>query len=1021
MKILSYYVKFLHLILFVTLPSLVFARTTNHSGSFAQSYYVDVLSGNDANTGLSENNAWQSLNKINTMQATLQPGDQVLFHKGQIFNGSLRLRASGISYGVYSDGAMPVINGFTAITGWLPIGGGIYEAPCNSGATLNMVTVNGLVTGMGRYPNADAPNAGYLTIDAHSGTSSISSNALPSSPVFTGAEAVIRKRHWVLDRCPIISQNNHTLTYITPTAFDAIDGFGFFIQNHPSTLDKMGEWWYDAANKKLRMYFGGSNPASFLVNAATIDTLINVSYGFDNQSTNDIIISGIGITGADSLAINVYYSHHLSLIDCSIDYTGSNAINSDNADRLIVTGCTINRSNNKGINTNYSNYINVDNTTVKNTGLIAGMGMSNNQNHTAIGLTCDRGCTVTNCRTDSSGYCGIAVTGDSFLVQHNFVTNFCMTVDDGGGIYNWGSDGRIGRRILNNIVIGGIGASAGTELKENSNAHGVNLDDRSVNVEIDGNSVAHINGSAITMHNSHQVEITNNTTYDAQLQLTLNHDNLEPDVPIRNVVVTNNILVAKTMQQYVLQNSSLSEDFASFGLLDNNYYCRPLDSLGLILNYYMGNVIGHDLSVWQNMYNHDQHSGNGFTMIPYKINSTGNNIVVNGNYDGNTNGTGCTSSPVSCAINWSAGHLDGGEMQVSSTGSDVLFTNIDLGQVIAGKDYLLRFSTLGTGRTLSVAATILHAGGAYENRSGGAYFPLTTTRSDNELLFHCNNSEPVFLVLKVYGLDAPYYTDNVQLREVSAAITNPDDSLRFVYNETMQTKSIALDGVYKDVKNVHYASSINLQPFSSAVLLKISPSAINQLPVANAGADTTIFLPINQVNLNGDSSSDPDGSIVSYNWNLVSGPGPFLFGNAYDSATVVSGLTEGTYFFKLTVKDNAGAEASDTIAIIVSSGLLPITETPTGTRPGNTVMSPFKVYPNPATSNITMQYMDANTGNLSTVIYNAAGSLVKQQVLQKNHDLLKATFEIGRLKPGLYYLVIETAKGNKLVKYFVKQ
>jgi parallel beta-helix repeat protein len=974
-------------------------------------YYIDAVSGNDNRNGLAPALAWRTLSRLNAAQNILQPGDQVFFHRAQVFTGSLRLNADGVSYGAYGDGEMPVISGFTTVTNWVALGDGVYEAACNSGPSLNMVIVNDVVTGMGRYPNEDAPNAGYLTIDAHNGVSSISCNAMGSSFVFTGGEAVIRKRHWVLDRCPITSQTNHTLYYKSPTSFDAIDGFGFFIQNHPATLDKMGEWWYDAANKKLRMYFGAQLPGNFIVKAATTDILITVQYGSNNAATRNITINSLHLSGADSIGINIYYSNRLSLVNCTIDYTGSNAVNSDNADQLLVKGCTINHSNNKGINTNYSNNVIVDNTTVKNTGLIAGMGLSNNQNHTAVGLTCDKGCEVINSRIDSSGYCGIAITGDSFLVQNNFVSNFCLTVDDGGGIYNWGADGKTGRRILNNIVMGGKGASAGTELAEASNAHGINLDDRSVNVEISGNSVAACNGAGIAIHNSHYLTIIHNTIYDTQSQLTMNHDNLEPDVPIRNIVVKNNILIAKTQQQYVLNNSSAADDFSDFGLLDSNVYCRPLDSLGIVLNYYAGNVIGYNLGLWQSIYRHDQYSKDGFSLTPYKINKTGSNLVVNGNFDENTNGSSCSSSPTTCSINWSSGHLQAGELKVNGAGTNILYANIDLGQVTAGKDYLLRFSTLGTGKKLSMAATIIHTGGNFENRSGGAYFPLLPVRRDNELLFHSNNTEPVFLVLKVYGLDAPFYADDIELKEVNASKTNPDDSLQFIYNETAQAKEFSLAGNYKDVKNNYYLSRISLKPYSSGVLLKVPASFIipNQPPVADAGKDTTVQSTPSPAFLDGRKSFDPEGAAIGFQWVQLSGPENLVINNAGAATASVRILQQGEYVFELTVTDDKGMTGKDTVNIFADN-----------LGPGAVGVLYMKIFPNPASFLLNFELSDDSRGQVAMVLLDVTGKTIRKLQFSKDQVTIRERIDISYLKSGLYYLWILYPNGQKIFRPFVK-
>lgn len=46
----------------------------------------------------------------------------------------------------------------------------------------------------------------------------------------------------------------------------------------------------------------------------------------------------------------------------------------------------------------------------------------------------------------------------------------------------------------------------------------------------------------------------------------------------------------------------------------------------------------------------------------------------------------------------------------------------------------------------------------------------------------------------------------------------------------------------------------------------------NKPPIANAGSDQTINLPVNSVTLDGSSSTDPDKNIVNYRWTKISGP-----------------------------------------------------------------------------------------------------------------------------------------------------
>ncbi|KAH3749755.1 hypothetical protein DPMN_184266, partial [Dreissena polymorpha] len=88
-------------------------------------------------------------------------------------------------------------------------------------------------------------------------------------------------------------------------------------------------------------------------------------------------------------------------------------------------------------------------------------------------------------------------------------------------------------------------------------------------------------------------------------------------------------------------------------------------------------------------------------------------------------------------------------------------------------------------------------------------------------------------------------------------------------------------------------------------------------PVANAGADQTIQLPDNSVNLDGSRSTD-DVRIITYRWRLTSGDdrGVRLTGDRTPRLNVI-GLKQGEYVFTLTVEDGKEQLSTDDVRIIV--------------------------------------------------------------------------------------------------------
>ncbi len=91
----------------------------------------------------------------------------------------------------------------------------------------------------------------------------------------------------------------------------------------------------------------------------------------------------------------------------------------------------------------------------------------------------------------------------------------------------------------------------------------------------------------------------------------------------------------------------------------------------------------------------------------------------------------------------------------------------------------------------------------------------------------------------------------------------------------------------------------------------------NIIPIANAGGDQTITLPIDSLTLSG-SGKDKDGTIVSYAWTKISGPSLFTIVNPSSAITEIRGLVQGTYQFELEVTDNKGDIGTDMVGITVN-------------------------------------------------------------------------------------------------------
>jgi hypothetical protein len=96
--------------------------------------------------------------------------------------------------------------------------------------------------------------------------------------------------------------------------------------------------------------------------------------------------------------------------------------------------------------------------------------------------------------------------------------------------------------------------------------------------------------------------------------------------------------------------------------------------------------------------------------------------------------------------------------------------------------------------------------------------------------------------------------------------------------------------------------------------------AANVAPIARITGPNTVTFPGTSVTLDGSTSGDPDGSIVSYSWTLSSGPNSPTFVNPLSATTAITGLVPGTYVFQLQVQDNLGGIGTSTQTVVVTRG-----------------------------------------------------------------------------------------------------
>ncbi|XP_025091552.1 dyslexia-associated protein KIAA0319-like protein [Pomacea canaliculata] len=96
----------------------------------------------------------------------------------------------------------------------------------------------------------------------------------------------------------------------------------------------------------------------------------------------------------------------------------------------------------------------------------------------------------------------------------------------------------------------------------------------------------------------------------------------------------------------------------------------------------------------------------------------------------------------------------------------------------------------------------------------------------------------------------------------------------------------------------------------------------NHPPVARAGGDREVMLPVSLVTLDGSASSDDHG-IASYAWQRdvhSLGAGDVINGSDHQAVLQLMNLVAGSYIFTLTITDTQGLTSSDMVHLLVKNG-----------------------------------------------------------------------------------------------------
>lgn len=796
------------------------------SAAFSTNFYVSN-NGNDNSSGTSPNNAWRTLNKVNSSMNSYNPGDSVLFESGGVFSGVISIYRSGSSssklvFGAYGTGARPIIMGSEEVSGWTQHNSSIWKATVNG--DVQHVYVDNKPMELARFPNS-----GWLRNDQGSGTSIHDATLTQPNGYWNGADLVVRGSMWSYDRATISSYSNSTLNfnniYFNLSNLD----WGYFLRNKFEELDAPGEWFYNSNTNEL--YFwppNGGNPNSLDVRAGVYDNGITVGYAKEYVVVRDIQFEhqnqyGVEMDGANrNEVVNCVFDH----LNMGIrSYGAFNKFLSNTIRNTFATGITI-IDNNSQVKFNQ----------LENIAMQPGWGESN---WGYFGIKAQGANNVISYnRLDKIGYIGIDAKGNS-LIENNFVNEPLALLNDGGGIAFDDADGLIVREniILNSL--GNLESAATNHLNYHPISFGIYFGNSGIsNTLIEGNTVGNCSGAGMHLDHTmtqHGNVIRDNVLYNNGQGIRFsdfsNYNGSGATSPYYvssydTQVSGNTICSLERDQETMIWLQVHTAQHTDFGTFDNNIYYNPFDEQSIkVIDNYQGNLEHrYTLAKWQQDYQRDYNSlSSPFWMDEYEITDyLSSELIINGTFNNGLNNW--TWWPLD-GSNTIDNALDGSTMKTAfntnNTYHEIKLNHNNDVNVQSGAYYLLEFSTKGSGHGEYEPIFKLNSTSWSQQTTMRRFMPLDGNRRDQGFVFQANGGGNGKIYFNQHYTEPDLWLDNVSLHKVAVQHVDATQFLVLHYNDSQDNMTIGLNGCWEQLDGTPVSGSITLTPWSSVVLRKI--------------------------------------------------------------------------------------------------------------------------------------------------------------------------------------------------------
>ncbi len=814
---------------------------------FGRNYYVSTL-GNDNNDGLTEQTAWKTIEKVNTEMKNFSDGDVIAFRGGDEFFGALIIKnKNSITFNSYGAGKA-IIKGSEKVTGWNRKTGNIWEASLQKNV-FNVFKNNSSAINA-RFPNLvalnDSPNNYLKVTSVQNSKNEFTSIDLKGLSNLLGAQVFIKTFPFKMESFPVVGFDSSSgrIKLAGNTQFDITQGNDFYISNHANLLNNEGEWFFDKSSGKLLLYTL-SNPDGISASVVN-DSGVQLFYSNNNKIKN-LIVRDFNVNG---ILVDDYSSNN-EITNSDIKYCYNSGVFLATGDGNNINNNTIENSINYGIRTIAANYSIIQSNRIDNIFLLKDITFSSIDGKGAIYIGSEtNNSIVKGNRIQNVGHNAINITRSSYtIVKENYIKNFCLTLEDGGGIYLYGSidsknNGNC--KISNNIIL-----DYENFINPRRTRFGIYLDDHSHDATVTLNSISGTN-HGIFLHNAYKNTISFNNIYETigdgiYLNADSNTGGTEFEM-VNNKINNNDIFLSRTNVPTIFENVEyatatplavgIKSDWAryNFGSYDfNRYYTTgTLTPIGIKTTSIV--ALGHPttkkrmmLKEWVSLTGQDVNSKVAPNQLDNfnLISKSEKNLINNGNSD----------TAISGWQKWNTTIQNNSEylhIVPSETSGSVITPLIPIQNT---KDYLFEFDAY-VEKTSTILINVVQNSNwsnVYETYlvdvvSGWNSFRFPfTKKKDGDINIEFK------LSVKQGFLDI----DNIKFSE--AIFGNIERQSFFAYNDESISKVISIPvGDWEDLDGNLYNGTITLQPFTSKILI-ISNKSLGIIN-ANAGSDEEICL-----------------------------------------------------------------------------------------------------------------------------------------------------------------------------------